>query len=205
VSGAADYATHGAKKFGIEMRVGPVGITNGTFGNRPHCIYRGFCVQGCKVNAKGSPLVTHVPDAIAHGVEIRAESMATRIETDERGRATGVVYLKDGQERLQRAAAVAVAGYSIESPRLLLNSASSRFPNGLGNNEDQVGRYVMVQGAPQVAGRFPEVLSMYKGPPPEVSSEQFYETDERSGFARGFSIQTVGPLPIGWSEHVHLG
>ena len=67
---------------------------------------------------------------------------------------------------------------------------------------DQVGRYVMVQGAPQVAGRFPELLRMYKAPPPEVSSEEFYETDRARGFARGFSIQTVGPLPIGWAEHV---
>jgi choline dehydrogenase-like flavoprotein len=60
----------------------------------------------------------------------------------------------------------------------------------------------MVQGAPQVAGRFPELLRMYKAPPPEVSSEQFYETDSARGFARGFSIQTVSPLPIGWAEHV---
>jgi choline dehydrogenase-like flavoprotein len=65
-----------------------------------------------------------------------------------------------------------------------------------------VGRYVMVQGAAQTAGRFPQELRSYKGPPPEVSSEQFYETDERRGFARGFSIQTLGPLPIGWAEHV---
>jgi choline dehydrogenase-like flavoprotein len=43
---------------------------------------------------------------------------------------------------------------------------------------------------------------MYKAPPPEVSSEQHYETDESRGFARGFSIQTVSPLPIGWAEHV---
>ena len=43
---------------------------------------------------------------------------------------------------------------------------------------------------------------MYKAPPPEVSSEQFYETDESRGFARGFSIQTISPLPIGWAEHV---
>ncbi len=43
---------------------------------------------------------------------------------------------------------------------------------------------------------------MYKAPPPEVSSEVFYETDEARGFARGFSIQTVSPLPIGWAEHV---
>jgi choline dehydrogenase-like flavoprotein len=65
-----------------------------------------------------------------------------------------------------------------------------------------VGRYVMVQGATQVAARFPEVLRMYKAPPPEISSEQFYETDESRGFARGFSIQTIAPLPIGWAEHV---
>ena len=43
---------------------------------------------------------------------------------------------------------------------------------------------------------------MYKAPPPEIYSEQFYETDPDRGFARGFSIQTVGPLPIGWAEHV---
>jgi choline dehydrogenase-like flavoprotein len=43
---------------------------------------------------------------------------------------------------------------------------------------------------------------MYKAPPPEIASEQFYETDSSRGFARGFSIQTVGPLPIGWAEHV---
>ncbi|MGH3396931.1 MAG: hypothetical protein ACRDPO_19805, partial [Streptosporangiaceae bacterium] len=57
VSGAAVVAWEGARNCGIEMRVGPVSITNGVFGNRPHCIYRGFCVQGCKVNAKASPLI----------------------------------------------------------------------------------------------------------------------------------------------------
>jgi choline dehydrogenase-like flavoprotein len=204
IAGGAEIAREGARQLGIEMRVGPVGITNGAFGNRPHCIYRGFCLQGCKVNAKASPLVTHLPDAIEHGAEIRAESMASRIRVDDvTGGVVGVEYFdSDGTEKLQRAAAVAVAGYSIETPRLLLNSTSRRFPHGLANNNDQVGRCVMVQGAPQVAGRFPMELRMYKAPPPEISSEQFYETDPERGFARGFSLQTVGPLPIGWAEHV---
>src|SRR5581483_246047 len=92
--------------------------------------------------------------------------------------------------------------YSIETPRLLLNSSSERFPHGLGNNEDQVGRYAMVQGATQVAARFSQACHQYKAPPPEISSEDFYETDSSRGFARGFSIQTVGPLPIAWAEHV---
>ena len=68
-------------------------------------------------------------------------------------------------------AIVAVAGYSIETPRLLLNSASTRFPDGLCNDFDQVGRYLMVQGAPQTAGRFDAEVRMYKAPPPEVSTE----------------------------------
>jgi choline dehydrogenase-like flavoprotein len=203
IAGGADAARRGARKLGIEMRVGPVGITNGSFGNRPHCIYRGFCLQGCKVNAKASPLVTHIPDAIEHGAEIRANCMVTRVEVDDSsGRVTGVRYLRDGREHVQRADAVAVAGYSIETPRLLLNSTSARFPHGLANDNDQVGRCVMVQGAPQVSGRFPEEMRMYKAPPPEISSEQFYETDEQRGFARGFSIQTVGPLPIEHAQHV---
>jgi choline dehydrogenase-like flavoprotein len=113
-----------------------------------------------------------------------------------------VTYVHDGREHFQRGALVAVAGYSIETPRLLLNSTSGRYPNGLANEHDQVGRYIMVQGATQVAGRFPEPLRQYKAPPPEISSEQFYETDGARGFARGFSIQTVGPLPIAWAEHV---
>jgi choline dehydrogenase-like flavoprotein len=204
ISGPAQLLWRGALKLGIEMRVGPVGIVNGTFGNRPHCIYRGYCLQGCKVNAKASPLVTHLPDALAHGVEVRAGCMATRVEVDARGRATGVSYVREGEreERFQAADAVAVCGYSIETPRLMLNSTSARFPRGLGNDEDQVGRYVMVQGATQSAGRFPDEMRMYKAPPPEVSSEQFYETDEDRGFARGFSIQTISPLPIEWAEHV---
>ncbi|MGH7612031.1 MAG: GMC family oxidoreductase, partial [Candidatus Dormibacteria bacterium] len=203
VSEAASVLWRGAIAQGITMRVGPVGIVNGTFGNRPHCIYRGYCLQGCKVNAKASPYVTHLPDALAHRVEVRAQSMATRVVL-QGGRAQGVAYLPEGQteERLQRARVVAVAGYSIETPRLLLNSKSPEFPQGLCNQEDQVGRYVMVQGATQAGGRFPDELRMYKAPPPEVSSEDFYETDPERTFARGFSIQTVSPEPIGWAEHV---
>lgn len=203
VGGNGEVFQRGALAAGITAKVGPVAISNGRFGNRPHCIYRGFCLQGCKVNAKASPLITHVPDALAHGAEVRADSMVTRIELDEKtGRATGVHYWRDGVERFQRAKMVAIAGYSIETPRLLLNSTSKRFPHGMCNDFDQVGRYLMVQGAPQTAGRFDEEVRMWKAPPPEVSTEEFYETDPRQPYKRGFSIQTVSPLPITWAEHV---
>ncbi|MEO5833192.1 MAG: GMC family oxidoreductase [Nakamurella sp.] len=203
VGGNGQMFLRGAEKLGITAKVGPVAISNGRFGNRPHCIYRGFCLQGCKVNAKASPLITHIPDALAHGAEVRAGCMVTRIGVDENnGRATGVHYVQGGVEHFQRARMVAVAGYSIETPRLLLNSATTRFPTGLCNDFDQVGRYLMVQGAPQTAGRFAEEVRMYKAPPPEVSTEEFYETDPSKDYKRGFSIQTVSPLPITWAEHV---
>ena len=203
VGGNGEIFQRGALAAGIEARVGPVAIPNGRFGNRPHCIYRGFCLQGCKVNAKASPLITHIPDALAHGAEVRADSMVTRIGYDERtGLATGVHYVRDGVERFQRARMVAVAGYSIETPRLLLNSISARFPTGMLNDHDRVGRYVMVQGAPQTAGRFRDEIRMWKAPPPEVSTEQFYETDPAKPYKRGFSIQNISPLPITWAEHV---
>lgn len=203
VSGNGEVFQRGALASGITAKVGPVAIANGRFGNRPHCIYRGFCLQGCKVNAKASPLITHIPDALHHGAEVRADSMVTSIEIDQRtGRATGVHYVKNGRQRFQRARMVAVAGYSIETPRLLLNSTSERFPDGLCNDFDQVGRYLMVQGAPQTAGRFDSEIRMWKGPPPEVSTEDFYETDPSKPYKRGFSIQTVSPLPITWAEHV---
>jgi len=203
VGGNGEIFLRGAAAAGITAKVGPVAITNGRFGHRPHCIYRGFCLQGCKVNAKASPLITHIPDALAHGGEVRPDSTVTRIEVDERtGRASGVHYVRDGRLRFQRARIVVVAGYSIETPRLLLNSSSNRFPRGLCNDFDQVGRYLMVQGAPQTAGRFDEEIRMFKAPPPEVSTEEFYETDPSKPYQRGFSIQTVSPLPITWAEHV---
>ena len=203
VGGNGEIFLRGAAALGIQARVGPVAISNGRFGNRPHCIYRGFCLQGCKVNAKASPLITHVPDALAHGAEIRSDAMVSRIATDQDGRyATGVHYFLRGREHFQAARMVAVAGYSLETPRLLLNSATARHPNGLCNEYDLVGRYLMVQGAPQTAGRFAEEVRMYKAPPPEVSSEEFYETDPLKEYKRGFSIQNVSPLPITWAEHV---
>jgi choline dehydrogenase-like flavoprotein len=203
VGGNGEIFLRGAAALGIVAKVGPVAITNGRFGNRPHCIYRGFCLQGCKVNAKASPLITHIPDALAHGAEVRPNSHVSRVLVDDRtGRVTGVTYIRDGVERRQRARVVAVAGYSIETPRLLLLSASNRFPDGLGNEHDQVGRYLMVQGAPQTAGRFDDEVRMYKAPPPEVTSEQFYETDPAKPYKRGWSIQNVSPMPITWAEHV---
>ncbi|HEY3704357.1 MAG TPA: GMC family oxidoreductase [Terracidiphilus sp.] len=194
----------GCTALGIPVSIGgPVAILSGSRGDRPHCIYRGFCIQGCKVGAKASTLVTHVPDAIRKGAEIRDYSMASRIELGPRGRVTGVHYFdREGQAHFQKAKAVIVAGYAIESPRLLLNSASPGHENGLANSSDTVGRYLMAQAGNVILGRFEELVRMYKAPPAHALTEEFYETDPKRDFARGFAIQTVGPLPIAFAKQM---
>ncbi len=192
----------GCTRLGIPVVAGgPVAIPAGRVGKRPHCIMRGFCLLGCKVGAKSSTMVSHIPDAIAHGAEIRPSCMAFEVPIDSAGRVTGVRYyrtLADGSRRaeMQRARAVIVAGYAIETPRLLLNSTSSRFPDGLANSSGVVGKYLMAQAGPVVWGRFAEPIRQYKAPPACACTEEFYETDPHNDFVRGYALQTVSPLPI---------
>ncbi len=110
-------------KLGIPVVAGgPVAIPAGAFGKRPHCIMRGICLLGCKVGAKSSIHLSHIPDAIAHGAEIRTRSMVCEIPIDADGRATGVRYfrtLPDGRiaEEEQRARAVGVLGEILPDER----------------------------------------------------------------------------------------
>ncbi|HEY5350611.1 MAG TPA: GMC family oxidoreductase [Candidatus Lustribacter sp.] len=204
MGGVGNALIRGCTNMGIDVSAGgPVAILEGSRGDRPHCIYRGFCIQGCKVGAKASTLITHVPDAIENGAEIRPNCMVSRIDMGRDGRARGVTYFDaDGKERFQKAKAVVIAGYSIETPRLLLNSACSGFEDGLANSSGCVGRYLMAQAGNVVLGRFDEPVRMYKAPPAHALTEAFYETDPKRDFARGFAIQTVGPLPIGFAKQM---
>jgi choline dehydrogenase-like flavoprotein len=204
LGGVADKLVRGCTALDIGVVAGgPVAIASGAYGDRQHCIYRGFCIQGCKVGAKQSTLVSHVPDAIDRGAEIRDNCMVTRIDLGKNGLASGVTYVdEDGHERRQRSKLVIVAGYAIETPRLLLNSACSGHDNGLANSSGTVGRYLMVQGGNVIMGRFAEPVRMYKAPPANALTEAFYETDPSHDFARGFAIQTVGPLPIAFAKQM---
>ncbi len=203
-AGVGDVLIKGCTKLGIPVVAGgPVAILSGSYGDRQHCIYRGFCIQGCKVGAKQSTLYSHVPDAVACGAEIRDRSMAARVNLRPDGLVSGVTYFDAaGNERHQRCKLVVISGYAIETPRLLLNSASPGHEKGLANSSDTVGRYLMVQAGNVILGRFPQLIRLYKGPPAHALTEEFYETDPRRDFARGFAVQTVGPLPIAFAKQM---
>lgn len=129
--------------------------------------------------------------------------MVSRVSLGNGRRVTGVTYFdREGREHFQKAKAVILAGYSIETPRLLLNSACPGFENGLANSSDTVGRYLMAQAGNVVLGYFDELVRMYKAPPAHALTEEFYETEAKRDFARGFAIQTVGPLPIAFAKQM---
>jgi len=196
LNASAEILVNGCTALGIPVAPAPIATLSAPHADRPPCIYRGFCNYGCTTNAKSSILATFIPRAIRAGAEIRPECMALRIEHDQRGRATGVVFAREGNgdAQFQRARSVILACYAVETPRLLLNSASPLFPNGLANNSGLVGRYFMVHTGHQVFARFQERINQYKAPPPGGAiTEHFNRTLPDADFVCGYTIEVVGP------------
>jgi choline dehydrogenase-like flavoprotein len=152
LNAAAIVLTRGCEQLGIQWSQAPLATLSSPRGLAHPCVYRGFCAIGCSTNAKQSVLVTWIPRAIAAGAEIRDCAMVGRVEIDRSGRAAGVEYYRQGARRFQRARHVIVAGYSIETPRLLLNSACPQFPDGVANRNGLVGKYLMVHSNHGVFG-----------------------------------------------------
>ncbi|MEW9856799.1 GMC family oxidoreductase [Novosphingobium sp. M1R2S20] len=199
LNAAATHLARGAEALGTEWAETPLATLSSPHGKAHPCVYRGMCVIGCSTNAKQSVLVTWLPRALAAGAEIRDLAMAGRIDTGPDGRATGVHYHREGTWRFQKAKHVVVAGYAIETPRLLLNSACSRFPEGLANSSGLVGRNLMVQLNQAVWGQVDEEIRSYKGPPSLAISEHWNYSDAGKDYHGGWAYMSQGPLPITWA------
>lgn len=191
----------GCERMGIDWAATPLATLSAPRGEAHPCVYRGFCIIGCSTNAKQSVLVTWIPRAIRAGAEIRDLAMVGRIET-RNGRATGVHYHRGGEWHFQKAKHVVAAGYSIETPRLLLNSANGEFPEGLANGNGLVGRYLMVHSNHAVWGTMDEEVRWYKGPPGMAISEHWNYADEGKEFHGGYCFLSQGPLPADWAQTI---
>jgi choline dehydrogenase-like flavoprotein len=184
----------GADKLGYkECHTGNMAINSAERDDRNSCQQTGFCFQGCKWGAKWSTLYTEVPKGEATGkLEVRPDSQVLKIEHDASGKVTGVVYAdKDGARRRQAARIVAVAGNSIESPRLLLNSASTMFPDGLANSSGQVGRNYMRHMTGSVYGVFEQPVHMYRGTTMAGIIRDESRHDPSRGFVGGYELETL--------------
>jgi len=167
-------------------------------GRRP-CNLCGPCDLGCPIGALSSADVTYWPAALRLGAELRTGCRVREITVDARGRARGARYYdRAGRIREQRAPVVIVACNGIGTPRLLLNSRSRHFPDGLANRSGLVGKNLMFHVFASVGGIFPAALDTFKGPiGTGLFSHEFYETDPARGFVRGYQLQMgrqSGPL-----------
>jgi choline dehydrogenase-like flavoprotein len=184
----------GAKKLGYtEVHTGRMAINSAERDNRGPCQQIGFCFQGCKSGAKWSTLVAEIPKGEETGnLEVRPECQVIQIEHDAKGKVTGVVYAdKDGKLQKQKARAVAVAGNSIETPRLLLNSKSSMFPDGLANSSGQVGKNYMRHMTASVYGIFDRPVRMYRGTTMAGIVRDEARHDTSRGFVGGYELETL--------------
>jgi len=165
---------------------------------RARCINLGHCTPACAQGAKASTDITYWPAAQRAGVELRTHCRVREITTNEHGMAAGVVYYDpDGVEHFQAAHVVVLACNGVGTPRLLLNSASGGFPNGLANSSGLVGKNLMFHPYAQVYGYVAEATDSNRAPPTCLWSKEFYETDRSRGFARGYTFQFgrgVGPV-----------
>jgi choline dehydrogenase-like flavoprotein len=184
----------GAKALGYEeVSTGRMAIQSSDAGDRIACQQTGFCFQGCKWGAKWSAAYTDIPDGEATGnLEVREKAHVARILHDDAGKVTGVEYFDaDGNLQMQKARIVAVAGNSFESPRLLLNSASSMFPDGLANSSGQVGRNYMRHLTGSVYGVFDKPVKMWRGTTMAGIVQDEARHDPSRGFVGGYELETL--------------
>ena len=178
---------------------------------RPGCAQMGFCISGCKIGAKWSTLVTEIPRAEATDhFELRTRATALRVNHDAFGKVTGVVYADEtGRMLEQKARAVAVAGNVVETTRLLLNSASNLFPNGLGNTFGHLGRNYTRHVFSFIFGVMPELVNMHRGTQLVglIQDEQYHKPER--GFAGGYLLEAMGMDPAravallgGWGKSI---
>lgn len=182
----------GAKALGYQrVHTGYMAINSQPADGRPPCLQMGFCVQGCKIGAKWSTLYTEIPRAEATGnLDLRAECMVTRIEHGPDGRVTGVVYRDpSGREQRQRARLVCVACNAVETARLLLLSESGKFPRGLANSSDQVGRNYCHHVGGFVWGCFDKPVHAWRGAVLAGVVEDETKNDPKRGFVGGYHLE----------------
>ncbi len=209
-------AAEGMNRLGWHWWPGTNAIASRPYGRLAQCERRAMCQSGCPSGAKASTDLTHWPDALRREARLVTGARVREIALDGRGRARGAHYVdRDGREHFQQAALVVLAANGVGTPRLLLLSASARFPNGLANSSGLVGRRLMLHPAASVMGVYEDELESWLGPAGQpVGSLEFYETDAARGFPRGAKwdlIPGFGPqlllwrLPVGntWGTAIH--
>lgn len=181
----------GARKLGLHPFPAPVAVLSRPYRGRAACTHCGFCEGfGCEMAAKSSTLAATWPAALKTGhCELRPDCYVRKIELDSRGRVTGAIYFNAARRQVfQRARVVVLCANGVESPRLLLQSKSARFPHGLANSSGLVGTHLMWDNGGYACGLFEHPLNEFKSIQVTRVLHDYYRADPKRGFYGGGGI-----------------
>ncbi|MEZ4504593.1 MAG: GMC family oxidoreductase [Thermomicrobiales bacterium] len=178
------------------------------FNGRPQCCGNAFCIPMCPIGAKYDATV-HLDLATQAGAEIRDSSVVFKLDADENGTITTVHYRRpDTSDESLTAKIVVLAAHAIETPKLLLMSATDALPNGLANSSDMVGRHLMDHPSQLSYALANEPMGPYRSPLSTAGIEQLRDGAERSSRS-SFRIEIgndgwswPGMDPVSWSVNL---
>jgi choline dehydrogenase-like flavoprotein len=183
----------GARKLGLHPFPAPVAVISQPYRGRAACAHCGFCEAfGCEMNAKSSTLAALIPSAVKTGrCDLRPHSYVRKIEIGTDGRVTGAIYFDENRREIfQRARAVVLCANGAETPRLLLQSKSNSFPNGLANTHGNVGKYLMFDAGSLALGLCEHPVNDYKSVVVTRVVHDFYAADPKRGFYGGGGLDS---------------
>jgi choline dehydrogenase-like flavoprotein len=196
----------GFNKLGWHWWPADSAIVSAPYEGRDKCLNLGPCGTGCPQGGKSTTDITYWPLAIRSGVELRTRCRVREVTLNADGMADGVIYYdSDGHERFQKAEVVIMACNGVGTPRILLNSKSAQFPDGLANRSGLVGKNLMFHPVTMIRGFFEKRLDSHKGPRGcSIFSQEFYETSPDRDFVRGYTMQIIrgaGPFVTAMQGH----
>ncbi len=189
-----------AARLGIPVVSGRRAVLTENHNGFPRCHYCGNCGRGCDTSSffnAGDYLIT--PALKTGKLEVRSNAVAARILVDKEGRASGVQYFdrRTKQEQQVRGRVVVLGASAIDSTRILLNSKSDIYPNGVGNTSGVIGKYLCEQVRSEARGFLPELFGRETTNDDGIGGEHIYlprfnHRGRKRDYLRGFGIQFWG-------------
>jgi choline dehydrogenase-like flavoprotein len=200
------FVSRGFQGLGIAVAAVRLAVLTRPLNNRPPCFYATPCIRGCAIGANFQSTTVLIPPSRKTGnLTIRTNALVYQVEINKKGRAKGVSFVdrKSGEHHSVEAKTVILAASTCESARILLNSKSSSFPNGLANDSGLVGHHLMDSVTYRSIGQFPALEALPRRQDDGLgggSAGHFYvpwwgyrqQASNQLDFPRGYHIEMVG-------------
>jgi choline dehydrogenase-like flavoprotein len=197
------YVKQACDKMGIWCIPARLSVITKPLNNRAPCHYCGQCNRGCMTNSNfSSPNVLLFPAQQTNRLRIITNAMAREVTVNPQGLATGVSYIdtRTGRDEHVRARVVVLAASACESSRILLNSKSPQFPQGLANASGVVGKYLTDTTGTDVGGFIPNLVDHVPHNCDGVGGGHIYMPwwldNKKLDFPRGYHIEVWGGLGV---------